>query len=280
MKKHFFRIFLAVLCIVAGIMLSHLKLEDVYDLSIERTTISDVNLEYDRGVYRASTLTPKNIWYIGLKKEIFPDTSHDQIELCAVWYTHSGALRECVDHDGKDASGEYYTFPVGTDLLKYIAFSLESSTPIRPEDITLYSINTLSQGKRIAWDIIGTRAENGVISRAQWGADESLRYWDSAKQKAKYQAFLAYAVRPKTQKELDTIKRNQEIDAMIAREGGDTTQLMSMERFENGRPLVWPIQRVKQVNRIVVHHTADSLDKYADDMAMIRAIYAYHAVSR
>ncbi len=55
---------------------------------------------------------------------------------------------------------------------------------------------------------------------------------------------------------------------------------MSVARYENGRQLAWPIQKVKRVDRIIIHHTAESLDRQISDEEMLRAIYAYHAVSR
>lgn len=36
---------------------------------------------------------------------------------------------------------------------------------------------------------------------------------------------------------------------------------------------------MKQVSRIVIHHTAESMDSNKSDEDMIRAIYAYHTLS-
>lgn len=55
---------------------------------------------------------------------------------------------------------------------------------------------------------------------------------------------------------------------------------MTVLRNENGHRLVWPIQKTRQVNRIVIHHTAESLDKQATDEVYLRDIYKYHAITR
>ncbi len=50
-----------------------------------------------------------------------------------------------------------------------------------------------------------------------------------------------------------------------------------LKRYENGNKLYWPIEKSKKVDRIVIHHTAESLEQDADDTTLIRAIYLYHA---
>jgi N-acetylmuramoyl-L-alanine amidase len=56
--------------------------------------------------------------------------------------------------------------------------------------------------------------------------------------------------------------------------------VVSLKRTENGHLLVWPIENTRQVSRIVIHHTAQSLDSTKTDTEMIRGIYAYHTLSR
>lgn len=49
---------------------------------------------------------------------------------------------------------------------------------------------------------------------------------------------------------------------------------------ENSHPLVWPIEKTKKVERIIVHHTAENNPNGKDDLTLIRGIYYYHAVVR
>ena len=51
----------------------------------------------------------------------------------------------------------------------------------------------------------------------------------------------------------------------------------SLTRYEGSKKLIWPIAKTKKVNKIMVHHTAESLNQDADDATLMRAIYAYHA---
>lgn len=123
-------------------------------------------------------------------------------------------------------------------------------------------------------------ADSTVISRAGWGADETLRYTDNPNQQANWKAYLDYNARPKTESELAAIKLQDDIQAFLKKREGDLYQTVSLTRYENGHELVWPIEKVKKVDRIVIHHTAESIKPGISDEAMIRGIYAYHAVSR
>lgn len=60
----------------------------------------------------------------------------------------------------------------------------------------------------------------------------------------------------------------------------EATKIVSLKRYEGVNKLIWPIIKTKKVEKIVVHHTAESLDQDADDMTLLRAIYLYHARSR
>jgi hypothetical protein len=53
--------------------------------------------------------------------------------------------------------------------------------------------------------ISATESDIHIISRSEWGADESLRYADSPVWKVAYDAHLQYLSRPKAQSELDAI---------------------------------------------------------------------------
>lgn len=43
---------------------------------------------------------------------------------------------------------------------------------------------------------------------------------------------------------------------------------------------MWPIHRVNFVDKVVIHHTADSIQEDRSDEEVIRAIYAFHAITR
>ena len=57
-------------------------------------------------------------------------------------------------------------------------------------------------------------------------------------------------------------------------------QVTSIRYTENGHPLASPIEKVKQVSRIIIHHEGMSLDKDETDEAIIRRIYKSHTLSK
>ncbi len=89
-----------------------------------------------------------------------------------------------------------------------------------------------------------------------------------------------YRQAPKTQTQIDSINTDIERDQELNRLFPDTEKYVNIQRYENGHRLVWPIQKTRQVNRIIIHHTAESLDKQASDEVYLRDIYKYHAVTR
>lgn len=77
-------------------------------------------------------------------------------------------------------------------------------------------MDTRVSGSRIAWGLPGAIAENGVISRSEWGADETMRYSDSPHWQGKYDAYLQYVRSPKTQSQLDAITlEDDKVDYLI-----------------------------------------------------------------
>ncbi len=120
-----------------------------------------------------------------------------------------------------------------------------------------------------------------IISRSEWGADESIRYISKDKIEKKKQEWIARWQKPLIIEESQAeqsrrIQSEMEYNAIFA-SNPDATTTFSLKRYENGNKLYWPIEKSKKVDRIVIHHTAESLEQDADDTTLIRAIYLYHA---
>ena len=241
----------------------------IYDLSVERS-IAVFNLD---GNFSVETQKPKNIWYVGFKN---PHLIQDDV--CIEWHLNGQNKTECIDHDTQ-SSEQLFSFPVLSDPVTEWSFRILGQKNIDPDTIEVYSLDTRTSGSQIALRLPRIFAENGIVSRAEWGADESIRYTDNPKWKAKYAASLDYLQRPKTQAELDTIKIRNERSKFLRENFWYNTQTTSLTRTENWHILVWPIEKVKQISRIVIHHTAESMDSNKSDEDMIRAIYAYHTLS-
>ena len=111
---------------------------------------------------------------------------------------------ECLDHDG--ASGDQvFSFPALADASTAAQFQISGSSTIAPSDITVYSIDTRPSGSRLALNLPGVMAQNGIISRAEWGADETIRYADAGPLKTSYANYLQYVAAPKTAAQLKAI---------------------------------------------------------------------------
>ncbi len=125
----------------------------------------------------------------------------------------------------------------------------------------------------------GNVAAPMILSRSQWGADETLRF-----------------TTPRTNTNpSDTVDQTRQDNG----NGGDTANARVDEcdaavrnyptefktartvRSEGDRRLLWPLQYSKDVKMIVVHHTAQTVTGDArPGVERMRAVYQYHAASR
>lgn len=67
-------------------------------------------------------------------------------------------------------------------------------------------MDTRASGVRLAFVLPGATAETGIISRAEWGADESMRYSDSPQWQSRLAVYMQYVQSPKTQIQLDALR--------------------------------------------------------------------------
>ena len=238
-----------------------------YDLTVERSYPSSTS----SGEFFVTVENPKNIWYLG-----FENIQENDQEICIEWNLDQEKKTECIDHDAWN-DNQKFTFPVLSHPIKTISFRIIGG--VNPQNIVVHSLDTRVSGREIAFRFPGTNAEDGIISRKEWWADETIRYADSPKWKDKYVASLEYLGRPKTQAELNSIKILNDRSKFLRDNWGNNTVTTSLTRTENGHILVWPIEKVKQISRIVLHHTAESMDTTKSDEDMLRGIYAYHTLS-
>jgi hypothetical protein len=118
-----------------------------------------------------------------------------------------------------------------------------------------------------------TQAPFTIVSRREWGADESLGTY----------------IPKETQAGDGSTDNGKNICAPLEKEfpGQYKTTDRVVAFDELGRPLVWPRQYSNQIKKIVVHHTAQTLKDLNDDRRIdardyrlaVKAIYVYHTVS-
>lgn len=131
-----------------------------------------------------------------------------------------------------------------------------------------------------------------ILSRAEWGADETWRYADSGyydwslEQTRLYNERLAwrgvdrwwrFAAR-KANAEL-LANRSQALRTLYPRDNGIDRTVTQ----EDGHALMWPLSYKNQKHKIVIHHTADSNGKYTtpeEYMSGVQNIYKFHAHTR
>ena len=77
------------------------------------------------------------------------------------------------------------------------------------------------------------QAEDGVISRSEWGADETLRYADSPVWQMRQTAYLEYLQSPKTQTQLDAINAENTRFEFIQKYLGISAELVERRYSEN-----------------------------------------------
>lgn len=202
-----------------------------------------------------------------------------------LWHTNSGDISRELDTDDLDMihyDTQIFSTPWITRSRRTVDFSIISSLPLDVAEIALMS--SYSDGSAYPQKIMpsdtayaGTR----IVSRAEWWADESYRYAESPTQKSVFQEYLHYQQSPKTEKQLADIDINMTRRQELERLFPDTEKYTSVKRTENGHRLVWPIEKVRQVNRIIIHHTAENIeDTEASDAVFLRDIYKYHAITR
>lgn len=138
-----------------------------------------------------------------------------------------------------------------------------------------------------------------IISRAEWGADESLRMESGYnKARAAYCVKAPWACLPLSEK---AAKEFEEKKAQVSRDFPNEVKIVQTIDTENGEKLAWPKDYMARVYKLVLHHTADALSvndntnsddsneagtapsvslSIGDYEARLRSTYYYHTVVR
>lgn len=188
------------------------------------------------------------------------------------------------DGDGRDEAF-YYTEPLFLEETDRISYTIETRSYIRIPTISIIGLDTTDHNLRLAFGAPAAEAAAGsanpdIIKRADWGADESFRYKDSPTWKPIFEKLEADKDKPKSDATLAYEAKNRAIATHLAANFPEQDRAIETVTNENSHPLVWPIEKTKQVERIVIHHTAENNQTNKDDLGLIRGIYYYHTVVR
>ncbi len=252
--------------------------QDIYDYSEyshKINTDNDSVLEW-----KISFDSPRTTFFLAFDGMIAPRAEDVEV----IWKIGAVEHSQFLDIEWWDDMNRVTTFPYVVTPQSHIEYRIVYHTDARPTSLELISAYHATVGRELVFRpfLESTEAASGphIISRAEWWADETIRYVSEqtrAEQKAAwiergqtpriiYESSAERAERLQTDKEYATI---QSLDPA-------SSEVVSLKRYEWSRKLVWPIKKVKEVDRIVIHHTAENLDKVADDKTLLRAIYYYH----
>lgn len=155
-----FSFFLVVFIFVVGIFSAFcIKFVPDYNLVISEQRIT----KNHQNIFSSEVKDLQNTWYVGIDKS---KITLSDTPICARFFANNTSYQECLDADDEDQTGEYYTFPITTEPTNSISFVLENTPDIN--EVTLYSLNTLSERKKIVFALPSLSADAGVISRARW----------------------------------------------------------------------------------------------------------------
>jgi hypothetical protein len=179
----------------------------------------------------------------------------------------------------------YYTEPIFINPTANISYTIEVKSGIDIPAISIIGLDTNASNLQLTYIVPATKAsqnnfQSNIIKRAEWGADETLRYKDSQRWKTVLAKIEDDKDKPKSDATIKYEARVQDIRSHLAINFPEQDKTIETIKTEDGHPLVWPIEKTKQVERIVIHHTAENNKSDKDDFALIRGIYYYHAIVR
>lgn len=176
----------------------------------------------------------------------------------------------------------YYSEPILVDSDNNFQISINSKNKEElNKNIQIIWINTNNYEEKLSLEINQVDAENEVVSRKDWWADETLRYTNNPKWIAIFKKQEEESKKPKTARELKQEKKIRDIRSYLAQNFSLQDTPISTTRYENWNELVWPIEKTKRVEKIFIHHTAEYWEKdNRDDTSILRAMYYYHAIVR
>ncbi|PIQ76391.1 hypothetical protein COU78_06055 [Candidatus Peregrinibacteria bacterium CG10_big_fil_rev_8_21_14_0_10_49_24] len=141
-----------------------------------------------------------------------------------------------------------------------------------------YALHPIRVSKEPVHYAVASRETLGVpriLSRRQWGANESFAYEGTS---------VTRSDEPETQKtsESSTVsKRVEECEVAQTKYPEDFRTQRTVSEDENGKTYRWPRRYSPQIKQLVVHHTAQKVTgDPRDPVERMRALYDYHANGR
>ena len=224
---------------------------------------------------------PRDVFFVRIPNTFARTLSEDDLHITWTDGTHTIHLPIDTEGDERPESERFITAePVFFPLSGTVTLTLSGRVDLsHTPHIEIIAVNSTAFSYHIGLggaDTAQAGADTSgvkIVSRKDWGADEELRYSDSSAWKTYFdEQSGATASTGRT--------RNMDINDYLQKNFADDYSLVSRQTLEGGRPLVWPIEKTKRVEKIVVHHTDENNVTEHDDATLMRGIYYYHAMVR
>ncbi|EKD65960.1 MAG: hypothetical protein ACD_49C00073G0003 [uncultured bacterium (gcode 4)] len=178
----------------------------------------------------------------------------------------------------------YFTEPVFINSKKEISYEIESKQNISGTTLSVIWIDTASYNEKMEFSLDGIAStsaiDTNIVKRADWWADETLRYESNPIWVKIYEKQRLEALKPKTAWQIKQEEKTKNIRDYLASNFPEQDTPVKTIKEENGKSLVWNIEKTKKVEKIVIHHTAGEYSDDKDDKEIMRWIYYYHTVTR
>lgn len=179
--------------------------------------------------------------------------------------------------------GRTFTYPAVFPKAGKVEYRIVSKTPL-PHGVEIISTDVSSKSLKFqissATPVSAAVGGTGIVSRSDWGADEGYRYKDSATWKAYFEKLAAEGEGEISEATKAAREKAARIEAHVSKNFPEQYESVETVRVENGHELVWPIEKTRKVEKVVLHHTAENNLKDLDDASLLRSTYRYHAVTR
>jgi len=180
------------------------------------------------------------------------------------WSDWQGITADADSPDGKTENTLWsYTVTDESNAFQYRALLSTDSPSITPK-ISKVSFDYVNGGEtktitKLQKLIFGK--DESVVTREDWGADESLR--------------LSKSYNIDSNDDFTS-----ELDTTDVQDDPSMEIIKKVTKDESGNALLWPLEYPDEIKKIIIHHTASSNDSLDDPESVVRAIYYYHAVTR
>lgn len=272
-KKSFFLLF-SLLFLWGMIFLSSFTLDREYDYA---RIVQKIKLIWEDYI-PVKVNTDMNSWVLAL------DARENHLPSHIVWVVDWKNYIRTLDLEDQDSTWLYYTFPLVTDSRSDIQVTLIGWDI---SEAFVIAENTLNYHTRVRLHPPILRAKDAItiVSRKSWWADESLRYVNEKFLSQKINDWEARSRMPLNiyLTESDVIAKDKEtkISEVLQSLHPESFSVVKRVRYDNWKKLIWPLKYSKIVDRIVIHHTAETPEQAnSDDKTVMRSIYSYHARTR